>query len=348
MQEQDTTSLTLLSDASRMLTEAKTFDEVRKIRSLAMAAQTYAKAHNLGLEAQKKAGAVAVEADIRGGEILRRMAEEGERQTGGQSERYQNETVLTLADLGISKKQSAAAQAIAAEADAIRDWMAKAKEVTPRRAARVARDKKAEKKRQAAPIPELPATCDFRLGDFREVLADLPDASIDVILTDPPYPEAFLPLWSDLAIFAKRVLKPSGMLVAMSGQTHLPAVIARLSEHLIYRWTMAYLMSGSANVVHARKVNTMWKPLLVYGSTERRLFDLARSDREDKEHHDWGQSESGMADALRLVADPGAVICDPFVGGGTVPLVAIAGGYSFIGAEIDADAYRKAQGRLAR
>ena len=203
----------------------------------------------------------------------------------------------------------------------------------------MARDAKAKRKRATNPTPTLPPTCDLRLGDFREVLKDVQSASIDVILTDPPYPAEFLPLWSDLAVFAKRTLKPTGMLVAMSGQVHLHEVMNLLGEHLDYRWVIAYLMPGSANVVSARKVTTMWKPVLVYGSTDRRLFDVARSDKEDKEHHDWGQSEKGMADLLKLVADPGMVICDPFAGGGTTGVVSLASECSFIGAEVDPEAY---------
>lgn len=109
--------------------------------------------------------------------------------------------------------------------------------------------------------------CDLRCGDFRDVLANIPDGSIDLILTDPPYPAEFLPLWTALAQFAVAKLAPQGVLAAMSGQTHLPEVIARLGEHLTYRWMIAYRMSGAANVVHARRVSTMWKPVLVYGST---------------------------------------------------------------------------------
>ena len=341
-----TQQLTVLEEGTRMLAEARTLEDVRQVRDLAVAARAYAKAHGLGEEARKYAGMIVVEADIRRGEILREMAENGERSDGGRTS-TKTGLVPTLADLNTTKKESAAAQVLADEAEAVRGWMATARDVAPSRAARVARDAKAKRDRGTRPSPTLPTTCDLRLGDFREVLTDLPDASMDVILTDPPYPAEFLPLWSDLAVFAKRVLKPTGMLVAMSGQANLPAVMNRLSEHLAYRWVIAFLMPGAANVVHARKVHTNWKPVLVYGSSHRRLFDSVRSDQADKEHHEWGQSESGMAELLRIVADPGAMICDPFVGGGTTALVAIAGGCSFIGAEIDPDAYAKARQRLA-
>jgi len=342
-------SLALLDSATRMLAEARTLPEVRQVLDLASVAMVYAKKRHLGIEAQNHAGVIAVEATIRQGEILAQMAVTGERAThvgrGGMG--AQLVPIPTLADLNTTKRESADAQIQAAEAAAVRAWVATAKEVRPSRAARVARDAKAKKERTAkAAVAVPPPGCDLRPGDFRVVLADVPDRSVDVVLTDPPYPGMYLPLWTDLAIFAKRVLKPDGLLVAMSGQLHLPEVFARLGGHLPYRWIIDYRMDGAANVNHARRVQTAWKPVLVYGSSTRRLYDVARSDKADKAHHGWGQSEVGMADLLRLVADPGQVICDPFVGGGTTAVVALDYGCSFIGAEVDPESYEKSLVRV--
>jgi 16S rRNA G966 N2-methylase RsmD len=332
-----------------MLRAFTSLEDVRCVRDKAEAVRVYTKEHHLGIEAQNHAGEIAIEADIRRGEILAQMAEVGERH---HHHGVSTGTVLTLADLNTTKRESADAQALAAQADEVRTWVAatkkRGKPVTTTRAARVARDAKAKKERTAsAAVAVPPPGCVLRFGDFRVVLADIPDGSVDVVLTDPPYPGEFLPLWSDLALFARRVLKPDGLLVAMSGQLHLPEVIVRLGEHLPYHWTIAYLIGGAANVVHARNVQTMFKPVLVYGSTTRRLYDVARSDKADKEHHGWGQSEVGMADLLRLVADPGQVICDPFVGGGTTAVVALDYGCSFIGAEVDRESYEKSLVRVA-
>lgn len=66
-------------------------------------------------------------------------------------------------------------------------------------------------------------TCSLYLGDCREVLAGMPDASVDAIVTDPPYELAFLGRkWDasgiayDTAMWAQclRVLKPGGHLLA--------------------------------------------------------------------------------------------------------------------------------------
>jgi hypothetical protein len=344
-------SLVMIGEATRMLAACTSLEDVRTLRDRAEALRVYTKEHHLGIEAQNHAGEIAIEADIRRGEILADMAAQGQRQRTGKE--YTNGTPApTLADLNTTKRESADAQALAAQAEEVRGWVAatkkRGKPVTTTRAARVARDAKAKKERTAiAAVAVPPPGCDLRLGDFRVVLADIPDGSVDVVLTDPPYPAAFLPLWDDLGAFAARVLRPGGLLVAMSGQTHLPAVFGLLGKHMEYRWIISYFVGGAANVVHARNVQTMFKPVVVYGSTTRRLHDVARSDKADKEHHGWGQSESGMAALLRLVADPGQVVCDPFLGGGTTAVVALDHGCSFIGAEVDRESYEKSLVRVS-
>lgn len=64
------------------------------------------------------------------------------------------------------------------------------------------------------------------LGNFQDVMSRLPAASVDVIITDPPYLGEYVDLYGDLAEQAKRVLKPGGSMLVMTGQFHLPEVIA--------------------------------------------------------------------------------------------------------------------------
>ena len=184
---------------------------------------------------------------------------------------------------------------------------------------------------------------DLRLGDFRDVLADVPDHSVDLVLTDPPYPAEFLPVWADLGAFASRVLKPTGLLIAMSGQTLLPDVMPLLGQHLPYRWTIAYVMHGPNARVWSRRVRCGWKPILVYGATptEGHILRDVIDDHggRDKRWHHWGQSEPGFDGLLRRVAKPGDVVCDPFLGGGTTAVVAARYGCHVIGAELDPVAY---------
>ncbi len=78
-----------------------------------------------------------------------------------------------------------------------------------------------------------------KLGDFRVVLNDLPDDSVDLILSDLPYAEEYIELFGDLARFASRVLKPGKLLACYTGHFHLPAVIRQLESSLNYVWTAA-------------------------------------------------------------------------------------------------------------
>ena len=54
-------------------------------------------------------------------------------------------------------------------------------------------------------------------------------------------------VWSDLGEVAARILKPQGILVALSGTLYLPEVLNRLGDHLQYGWTYAEKMTGGNN-----------------------------------------------------------------------------------------------------
>lgn len=220
--------------------------------------------------------------------------------------------------------------------------------------------------------PRLPDGVELLHGDFRGIFAEggpagdgegeFPAASVDVIITDPPYPAQFLQLfgrrllWTDpdtginhysefdgngLSEIAARILKPGGVCAVMVGQSYLPEIIERLSSRLDYHWTLAYLTPGGQAVqLWDRKVNTFWKPVLIFTNGEYVgdwMGDVTRSDvnDNDKQHHYWGQSESGMADLIERLSKPGQLVCDPFLGGGTTAVVAHALGRRFVGCDID-------------
>lgn len=187
---------------------------------------------------------------------------------------------------------------------------------------------------------------------YTAAVADLNLTDVDCIITDPPYPAEYLPVYSDLGEFAARALKPGGSLVCMVGQSYLPEILERLGEHLTYQWTVAYLTpGGQATQLWQRKVNTFWKPLLWFTNGEYDgdwIGDVTRSEvnDNDKRHHHWGQSESGMADIVRRFTKPDDLIVDPFVGGGTTGVVALDLARLFIGTDIDPACIERTRVRL--
>ena len=102
--------------------------------------------------------------------------------------------------------------------------------------------------------------------DFRDLKIE--GESVDLISTDPLYAKEFLPLWDDLAVFAARVLKPNGILVTYTGQFYLNRVFASLDKHLTYCWTNSQSWEGKRNQIRQMKINSGWKPMLVYSKGE--------------------------------------------------------------------------------
>jgi predicted DNA binding CopG/RHH family protein len=163
--------------------------------------------------------------------------------------------------------------------------------------------------------------------------------SVDCIITDPPYPKEFLPVYTDLARFAAYALKPGGSLVVMVGQSYLQEILQRLSSTgLTYQWTCAYLTPGIATQVHHAHAQSFWKPLLWFTKGEYTgmyVYDVFQSDKSDKLKHEWGQSESGIASIMKRMTRMDELVCDPFVGGGTTAIVAMEMKRRFVGCDID-------------
>lgn len=187
--------------------------------------------------------------------------------------------------------------------------------------------------------------------DFRK--ADIAPETVDVIITDPPYPKEFMGLFDGLGEFAARVLKPGGSLVVMVGNLYEDEVKATLARHLNKKPTCVYLTPGGQAVqLMGEKMQSFHKPLLWFAKGEYKgnwIGSVFRSDvnDNDKEHHHWGQSESGMGRIVEAFSERGQLVLDPFLGGGTTGIVAVDLGRKFIGVDIDAKCIKDTEGRLS-
>ena len=138
--------------------------------------------------------------------------------------------------------------------------------------------------------------------------------------------------------------------MAMCGQSYLDKIYAMLSAELEYYWTCAYFLPGQPTPLRTRQVNTSWKPILVYGLSPKydgKIFgDVFKSDKNDKDYHKWGQSETGMLSIISQVFVPGTSIFDPFCGAGTTGVAALAHGCTFAGIDIDEQNVNISRARL--
>jgi hypothetical protein len=192
------------------------------------------------------------------------------------------------------------------------------------------------------PIPYLSLPTDnLFVADIRDGLPEIADDSIDAIITDPPYPGEYLPLWENLGEVAARVLKPNCPLLAMSGQFYLPEMLNLVGKHLTYWWIIALDMrrGASKSFVHARKVNQFWKSIVWFMKGKYagigQVDQLNGSEPCGRVLHHWQQSEKPFLDLIRKFTHKGDTILDPFLGSGTVAAVCQYTGRNFVGCDID-------------
>ena len=189
-------------------------------------------------------------------------------------------------------------------------------------------------------------------GDCLEVMKDIPDESIDTIITDPPYLKKYIYLYEELAIVAKRILKPGGSLVAITPHYAISEIIPKVSEHLKWRWIHCIWQAQGAHPRMAMGIEVMWKPICwwVKGAWPRGR-GFVRDGIENivapkKTQHKWEQSELWAEFCLKI-APKGGLVLDPFVGSGTTIAVAKKLGYNFIGIDNSEEYCEIARKRLA-
>lgn len=190
-------------------------------------------------------------------------------------------------------------------------------------------------------VRERQLTPEIRTGDFRQVLADIADNSVDLILTDPPYGEEAMPNYHWLSEFAAKKLKPGGSLICYTGHSHLPQVLNALSENLRYWWVISLDHRHGGQQLPGKWVMVEWKPVVWYVNGHRGgntyIADKLRGTRPDKTDHEWAQGIDEVFTLIESLTEPDGLIVDPFAGSGSFGKAALSLGRRFIGADLDPD-----------
>ncbi len=217
-------------------------------------------------------------------------------------------------------------------------------------------ERKAELTKEPQKI-ELPEGCRILHGDFEDLGKDIPDNSIDLILTDPPYRNEDLPLFEKLGLLANRVLKEGGSLVLFAGQYDLLLkgnVIEK--SGLKFRWQFCVKHTGHQSKMRGfgTLINVAWKPLIwfIKGNNGRTMTpgwmeDFVESKPPRKDMHEWEQSTVEAEHVIKGLTVENQIVLDPFMGSGTTGQAALELKRRFIGIEIDELHYQTATNRLS-
>jgi site-specific DNA-methyltransferase (adenine-specific) len=190
------------------------------------------------------------------------------------------------------------------------------------------------------------------LGDFREAGRDIPDESVALVFTDPPYDRASLELYGEAARLAKRVLLPGGSMLAYAPNYALPEVFQSCKEHLTYWWTLAILHSGSHALMQEYGVRVCYKPLiwLTKGgrfNKQQILNDTVAGDM-GKTQHEWQQGVLEAETVIKFLTSPDDLVLDPMCGSGTTLLAARRCGRRYLGIEAKVETASLARERMAK
>lgn len=343
--------LALVEPASRWLDQACDIAEVNDARARAAALVTYARNRDMAAEAVRAAQVLHLRANKTLGRLLPPPNAGGRGNKGPQ-----------LGEVSISTQDASRLRALAEHSDLVEQVIADRDidKLSVRRVlARIQRAQRQhidEAARTVTPAKGAKTKSGERWsmirGDMAKELAKMPEHSVDAIVTDPPYPAESLPLWSTLAEQASRVLVPDGLVIALTGQILMPAVMAALSEHLTYGWTYCQPLPAGQSRIRGRNIYQGWKPWLVYTTgtwPSGRIdwhCDLLDPVASEKADYAWQQTVRPAEQLIEALVPGNGLVLDPFAGTGSYGLAALNTGRRFIGIEADGERHTAAVDRL--
>lgn len=192
----------------------------------------------------------------------------------------------------------------------------------------------------------------LKLGDARDLINTIPDGSIKLIFTDPPYMKKYIELYKWLGLEGPRVLKSNGFLMAYAGVYWKKIVMDYLGVQLEYFWDFVLENGGSSPIMWKRKIISRYKSILTYIKPNSKavprsnVLSLWRGGGEDKRYHVWGQDESSARYYIDCFSNEGDTVLDPFTGGGTIPAICKKLKRKCIAFEIDENAFISARERI--
>ena len=162
-------------------------------------------------------------------------------------------------------------------------------------------------------------------GDCRDLISSVPDNSVRLMLTDPPYSKDFNWCFEWMHREAARVLVDGGSLIYLLGHSQLEAAM-KADYHGLRYWWLGTLLNNRANRIFGKNVIVRHKPWLWFlkgkrANTSKVPFDCISADRgewkEQKKKFAWAQPRAFAENAILYLTEEEDIVLDPFAGTGT-------------------------------
>jgi hypothetical protein len=190
-------------------------------------------------------------------------------------------------------------------------------------------------------------------GDYKVVSRKyIPDNSINLILTDPPYDTQHLNLYEALGTEGFRMLKECGSLLTFAPHNALSEIFGCMKKSgLSYRWMFAIIHSSGATWMQEQKLWVGWKPVLWFVKGDKPnsvndIFDIVRSQSIDKTLNIWEQPTIESDYFIQHLTEENETVLDPMMGSGTTGISALKLRRKFIGIAISESNFLESQNRL--
>jgi len=199
-------------------------------------------------------------------------------------------------------------------------------------------------------------------GDCTKLLGDIPDKSIDVVITDPPYGIAYQKkdrpmMIGDNANILGVVLPDLYRVLKDDGAIYIFTSFKMLSDWL-HRFQMYFKMNNL--IIWDKQRNSGLQMGKNYGFSYEMVFygskglhklkgycnDVLQYKRKNFKHHPTRKPPELIANFIRLSSDRNELILDPFMGSGSTGEACKKLDRKFIGIELNPNYYELAKTRI--